>query len=502
MTQKQYGDFQTPKVLSDAVCRLLSERGVNPKSLLEPTCGTGHFVVSALEVFDGLETVVASDLNRDHVARLRDTLREPPPTADVSLSVRDFFDVDWADEISALPEPVLVLGNPPWVTNADVGKEQGQNLPEKTNFQGRSGLDALTGSSNFDVAEWMLIRLLEALDGRDAALAMLCKRSVARRVLDHRWRDDNQSAFSLYNIDAKRHFDAATDACLFFAAPRKLAPKTCPVYAGVGENTVENTIGYREGGLVSNVDEHQQWDAYTSDEHALYRWRSGIKHDCTRVMELTKTEAGTYRNKLGDERALEDEYVYPLLKSSDVANGKTDHRYSVIVPNASTSADTSVVAERAPKTWAYLTDYAEDLDGRGSSIYDGLPRFAVFGVGDYSFAPWKVAVSGLYDSAQFTVVPPSDGTPVMLDDTCYFLPCQAEDEAVLLARLFNSAFVQRILDSLVFWDDQRPIKISVLKQIDILKVARRLGVEENLRQLATNNPAARDKLNTQLDLMG
>jgi len=38
-----------------------------------------------------------------------------------------------------------------------------ENLPKKSNFQGLRGLDARTGKSNFDIAEWMLIRLIEAL---------------------------------------------------------------------------------------------------------------------------------------------------------------------------------------------------------------------------------------------------------------------------------------------------------------------------------------------------
>ena len=37
------------------------------------------------------------------------------------------------------------------------------NLPEKKNFMGLRGMDARTGKSNFDIAEWMLIQLIEAL---------------------------------------------------------------------------------------------------------------------------------------------------------------------------------------------------------------------------------------------------------------------------------------------------------------------------------------------------
>ena len=36
---------------------------------------------------------------------------------------------------------------------------------------------------------------------------------------------------------------------------------------------------------------------------------------------------------------------------------------------------------------------------RKSSIYRGQPPFAMFGIGPYSFAPWKVAIGALQQEA-------------------------------------------------------------------------------------------------------
>ena len=49
----------------------------------------------------------------------------------------------------------------------------GGNLPAKENFQNFRGIEALTGKSNFDISEWMLIQLVKALRGRSATIAML-----------------------------------------------------------------------------------------------------------------------------------------------------------------------------------------------------------------------------------------------------------------------------------------------------------------------------------------
>jgi hypothetical protein len=80
-------------------------------------------------------------------------------------------------------ERLLVLGNFPWVTNSQQGTIGSDNLPKKNNFQSHIGLDALTGKSNFDISEWMLIHAMQWLQNRDATLAMLCKTSVARKLL-------------------------------------------------------------------------------------------------------------------------------------------------------------------------------------------------------------------------------------------------------------------------------------------------------------------------------
>ena len=73
----------------------------------------------------------------------------------------DFFKKDWPIMLDSLREPIL----PPWVTNSTVGTLGGTNLPTKSNFRRFNGLDAITGKSNFDISEWMLLHLLECLSG-------------------------------------------------------------------------------------------------------------------------------------------------------------------------------------------------------------------------------------------------------------------------------------------------------------------------------------------------
>src|SRR5258708_5532415 len=183
----EFGDFQTPMELAESTCRFLSARGVSPASVVEPTCGAGSFMLSGLDYFPSA-SCLGFEINADYVDKLRASLATSGRNHRAQVSEQNFFEVDWRAMFRALPEPLLVLGNPPWVTNAQLGALGSSNLPLKSNFQGHTGLDALTGKSNFDISEWMLIRLLESLAGRNGWLAMLCKTAVARKAQLHAWK--------------------------------------------------------------------------------------------------------------------------------------------------------------------------------------------------------------------------------------------------------------------------------------------------------------------------
>ena len=183
-------------------------------------------------------------------------------------------------------------------------------------------------------------------------------------------------------------------------------------------------------------------------------------------MELT-VRGGDLVNGDGETVDIEPDLVFPLLKGSDVANGRLEAKRRVIVPQRALGQDTDYIARDFPKTWAYLARHSEALRSRKSSIYERQPRFSVFGVGDYTFAPWKIAICGLYKRLTFQLIGPQDGRPVVFDDTCYFLPFQAEPEARRAFESLTSADATRALESRIFWDNKRPINKAVLQSFSL-----------------------------------
>jgi len=193
-------------------------------------------------------------------------------------------------------------------------------------------------------------------------------------------------------------------------------------------------------------------------------------------IELLAEGEGRYRNGFGEIVQLETTYLYPMLKSSDLANPRGKPSRYMLITQHQIGQDTSGIAQKAPRTWDYLQSYGHLLDRRASSIYRNRPRFSIFGVGPYSFAPWKVAISGFYKQLAFRHVGPTDGRPVMLDDTCYFLPCNTRQDASLLIKLLRTQAARDFYLSRIFWDAKRPITAQLLKSLNLKALAHQEGV--------------------------
>lgn len=481
--KSELGDFQTPPGLAAAVCQVLRARGLAPRAIVEPTCGTGSLLLAALDAFPGASCALGADINEAYVAAVRAQLCGRASAQRVDVEPLNFFTADWAARLAGLPAPVLCIGNPPWVTSADLGRLRSGNLPEKTNLHGWTGLDAITGKSNFDISEWMLIQLLSWLDGRDAALAMLCKTSVARKVLGFGWRAGWRIASAaIYRIDSARHFGAAVDACLLVCELGAVGAMRCAVFDALDAAQPAGELGCVDGQLVADLARYRRWQHLIGE--SPYPWRSGIKHDCAAVMELRRI-GDQLHNGLGEAVEVEDRLLYPMRKSSELArDGGAPPGRVMLVPQRTIGEDTAQLAEAAPRAWRYLARHRAALDRRGSSIYRGRPPFAIFGVGDYTFAPWKVAISGLYKKLRFRVVGPEGDKPVVFDDTCYFVACGSRAEAELVAALLSSDIAGEFFAAFVFWDAKRPITVDLLRRLDLRRLADELGRSAELAELA------------------
>jgi hypothetical protein len=473
---KTFGDFQTPKHLAfQALNRVLEKLPFTPASLIEPTCGKGAFLIEAVKIFPKASAVVGVEVNTLYFDELITEIKSLGIEKNFKIINNDFFAVDWSKMITDLPEPILITGNPPWVTNSALGSMKTKNLPEKNNFQGRGGMEAIMGKSNFDISESMLLEYFKWLENKKGAIAILCKTSVARKILSQAWKNKKPIEYAaIYNIDALSNFNASVDACLFFVLFGKQGLYECDIFEGIESKNTSSHIGYRNNILLSNIDKYKDLEILNAKD-PFYKWRSGIKHDCSKIMELTYKE-GVLTNGLGEIVNIEEDFLYPLLKSSDLGNGRVKEcRKKSIVTQKTVGEDTFKIKYIAPNTWNYLQSHSDKLLLRKSSIYKGKPIFSIFGVGDYSFSPWKVAISALYKKLTFFVINPINDKPVVFDDTVYFLSCGSQSEAKFVCSLLNSEEARSYLESMIFWNEKRPITIDILKHLSLANLAKLLN---------------------------
>jgi hypothetical protein len=465
----EYGDFQTNIQLAESVCKYMYNKNVNTQVLLEPTCGKGVFILSAIKTFSTLQQVFGIEIQEKYLWYLKFELLEyflKNPTANkpqIRLYHCSVFDFDFNTiKVQIDNREVLVIGNPPWVTNATLSSLNSTNLPKKSNFKNAKGIEAITGKGNFDIGEFISTRMLDLFSKENGYFAFLIKNSVIKNIVFEQKKSKYPiSDIEKHTINAKKEFDAAVDAglfvCRFNSAPEFTA-KEYDFYTS--KHRV--TLGWVNNKFASDTEKYKKYQHL--DGICPFEWRQGIKHDCAKIMELERIDGG-FRNALGEEFELEEDLVYGFLKSSDLKQKVVDtSRKYTIITQKRIGEETSQILERLPKTRAYLQRHKEHFLNRKSSIYNGKPMFSIFGVGDYSFKPYKVAISGFYKQTKFTLVKPN-GTVLLLDDTCYFIGFDIFEEAQEIQNLLNQPETQDFIGSFMFSDEKRAITKNLLMRI-------------------------------------
>lgn len=469
-----YGDWQTPMPLAEKVCKMHTEKYGNPDIVIEPTCGLGSFVHSALNVFTNVKEIHAIEINRLYTNELKlnlllDSLNKPRRKhPDIFIYHDNFFDFDFLPIINKAKQNnwnLAIIGNPPWVTNSKQGKYNSQNIPIKSNIYGLKGIDAITGKSNFDISEYITLHLLMLSQNNNGGISFLLKNSVIRNILMKQHSENIRIGdMEQRLIDASSEFNVCVDASCFFAKFDCPSDFICNVKDFYTDKYFHE-YGWVDDAFVSDIKLYREYSKY--DKSSTYVWRSGIKHDCAPVLELTLND-GVFFNGFGETVMIEDDLIFPLLKSSDIRGYHNNQfRKFIIVPQRNVGDDTSTLKKTHPLTYSYLTKYEATFQNRKSSIYSGKDKFSIFGIGDYSFKPYKIVISSLYKTICFQLVSPFNGKPIMVDDTCYQLDFENIEEANCIFYALNSKDIQTLLHSLIFKDAKRVVTKSLLMRLDL-----------------------------------
>ncbi len=473
----EYGDFQTNQNLAKAVTHFLkTQKKVNPKLVIEPTCGKGNFIVAALSSFNHIETIIGVEIYKPYTWETKFNIIEfyisNPSKRKPKIEIFHFnvFDFDFGSLVSKSRDEILVLGNPPWVTNSKLSSLDSNNLPQKSNFKKHNGFDAITGKGNFDICEYITLMMFDAFQNSNGHLAFLVKNSVIKNVVyDQYQRKYKISDIEKLTIDCKKEFGVSVEAALLFCKLNSKPEYTCKEFNFYQSTKNVKEFGWVADKFVSNTDLYKH--SFNIDGVCPFEWRQGIKHDLSSIMELERVY-GYFVNGKQEEVELEEDLVFGLLKSSDLKQTVINQpRKFTIITQKKVGQDTSFIKQKYPKTFEYLHFHKAYFHKRKSSIYNNKPDFSIFGIGAYSFSPYKVAISGLYKTFTFSLILPFNNKPLMLDDTCYFLGFDNLEFATYTTILLNADKTKELLQAITFSDAKRIFTKDILMRIDLYKLA-------------------------------
>lgn len=466
MKKRELGDFQTPIVLADLLINILKTKKLSPKVIIEPTCGAGSILIASHHAFNPQKSL-GIEIQKSYADKLVQSL-----TVDnISILNKDFFaSLSNIKEFISENEKVLFVGNPPWITNSELSSLGSNNLPDKNNFDNIRGIEAITGKSNFDISEYIIKLLIDNFSDKQSVFAFLCKISVAKKIMNRLWKNNFQyKSAEIYPIDSKKYFSAAVDACLFyFDCSEKKGNSELVIFDSIENPVKKYTSGFYRNVYFEDLSKKSSVEIYGKSQ---FVWRNGIKHDCSKVMELTVTNK-CLKNGYNETVDIESDLVFPYLKSSDLVKNSFVERKRILVTQKFINEPIDYIQIKYPKTWTYLQEHTDDFKKRKSIIYRNKCRYSIFSVGDYTFKPYKVAISGLYKSLNFRLISPYEEKTVLLDDTCNFISFDSKEKAEFILELLQSKTALQYLNARISWEAKRPIKTEVLNSIDFEKLAK------------------------------
>lgn len=510
------GEYNTPRGVAELAVEQLDATDPT-ETFLDPGCGSGVFLAvaierkraalagerSAEEVVEAVtDSVFGVDLNPVAVksAKLGYVLALAPEldAADapevgvpvflgdaLALTREDGIPVDRlapeSDSDPGTPAGFAVdhlVGNPPWTTWSDLTDRLKdawrETYVESLDLFPHGGAAARLGHGNDDVSvQFALVcvhRYLRA--GGDAAFVLkrdLLKGPAGTLLRSQRVGDRSVAVRSVQDFTDLRPFGEQVGAGAAVYALSADADPEFPIPAtawtrGTDEpearesdapnfstaDAMRESLAREETGFVpvEADDSTSAWVRRDAEQCALgdcaHEIRHGLKDDAKSVFSVDD----------GDLAGLDADLVYPYLRSKHVVKyGLFGHDRHLVPMERAGEDNESELRRRYPDTYDYLARHRERLEARGSSWLERGPFYSLFGLGEYTWADYKVVWCRLGFKPHFAVVstvedPELGEKPVVPGDHCMFVATDDEREAHFLTALCNSAPYQKCLRDL------------------------------------------------------
>lgn len=532
------GEYYTPGWLVEYLYSLLepdiiSLAAGNEGGLLDPTCGSGAFLLPALKALGkkaralgigareilGLASRQVVGVDRNPLAVLSARVNYLMTVAHLTLSddMEAFVPPIYLGDTILAPPPQLrertfahIIGNPPWINWETLPisyRQETYSLWEEYGLYQHRGYEALLGKSKDDLAILLTYVVLNRYLAPKGTLAFVITQSIFKTTGAGRgFRSFVLPAgtpvriMQVEDLSDIRPFPGAKNRTALMVL-RKGEDTTYPVpyvywqfRPGKGPLGAEDSIVQAKeatrrlpllGQPFDPNDVTSPW--LTACPKALkalekliapsyYRAREGVNtggangvfylhlpEEVTgddKTLTVRNLTAGIKRPVPEVTARLEGALIYPLLRGRDIRPWKAEPQSYILLTHREGEGLRAIpeqeLKDKYPRVAQYLAEFAPILDQRRTRVVRNLmatgPFYSVFGIGDYTFAPYKVVWQRIGSKLTAAVVsrkkvslPIQD--LVIPNDSTVFVPFEQEEEAHYFCTLLNSTPAQFVIRS-------------------------------------------------------
>lgn len=198
---------------------------------------------------------------------------------------------------------------------------------------------------------------------------------------------------------------------------------------------------------------------FTGGANAVY-WLNVNKKDGDKI-EITNIVERAKRKSEKVTKSIEPDYVFPMLKGSNVRKWNITYDTYLLCPHTSETkmrpVAQSILQEEVPETFDYLKYFKEDLDGRkgfaGWEKEIQQQEFqAILRIGEYTFSKYKVIWKYIASEFVCAVISNVDdkylGNKMILpNEKIMYVSFDDEDEAYYLCGILSSTLVANCVKS-------------------------------------------------------
>lgn len=408
------------------------------------------------------------------------------------------------DEIN-IKDVDFILGNPPWIKwdflSREYKKNIGKTLLHDYVLYSYIGMKSGLGFAHDDISITFIYACMDKYLRQGGFLGFVLKQTLYKGIAGKEFRKfaiQKRDAsipvkvLVVHDLRALKPFksSAGADVEASIAIIKKGTPTIYPVpyftWKLKAHSHIEDTMDFEAVKAIVITEKFNAMPDPSSDDISApwmllnegsspiaiprgmnaYLARHGVVNDLNSVFFITITGRSeslvviqnqqTGRKKVQQvSTIIEPGLIYPVLKPRHVKRWHVKGYYYMIVPHWKHGQCNEIELRTSfPKTYEYLISFKYDLLGRSSRWFKGknMPFYSLFGIGEYTFKPYKVVWSSIGALHSFAVAGPVTdayfGTKVTIpDNTIGYCSFDLEAEAHYVCAILNASAVGHTLSA-------------------------------------------------------